>query len=171
MKVYLATDHAGLALKEAVKTFLQGKAYEVEDCGAYGSDPNDDYPDFVSKAANKVSKDPQSRGIIFGGTGQGEAMVANKFKNIRCALFYAPAVAHGATDISGATSTDPYEMLRVTRKHNDSNMLALSGRFLKDEEAAEAVRIFLETQFSNEERHVRRIGKMKMIEEIMGTIK
>lgn len=166
MKVYLATDHAGFPLKEVIKSFLEEKNYEVEDCGAYGLVPDDDYPDYVSKVSNKVSKDPESRGIIFGGTGQGEAMVANKFHGVRCALFYAPAVPHGATDISGATSTDPYEMLRVTRKHNDSNMLSLSGRFLKEEEAKAAVQIFLETPFSNEERHVRRIQKIKVLEEI-----
>lgn len=166
MKVYLATDHAGFALKERVKEFLLAGPYEVEDCGAYGFSADDDYPDFVSKAANKVSKEEGSRGIVFGGSGQGEAMVANKFNGIRCALFYAPAVPHGAIEINGSTSTDPFEMVRVTRQHNDSNMLALSGRFLQEEEAKQAVKIFLETQFSNEERHVRRIEKMKAVEEI-----
>jgi ribose 5-phosphate isomerase B len=172
MKIYLATDHAGLDLKEAVKKYLTEQNLPVEDCGAFGFDANDDYPDFVSKAANKVRADQGSFGIVFGGTGQGEAMVANKFKGIRCALFYAPAVPHSATDINATTaSTDPFEMLKVTRQHNDSNMLALSGRFLTAEEAVQAVKIFLATPFTNEERHVRRIGKMKMIEEVMGTIK
>jgi ribose 5-phosphate isomerase B len=172
MKVYLATDHAGFELKEKIKLFLQQGGYEIEDCGAYGFDANDDYPDFVSKAANKVRVTPDSFGIILGGTGQGEAMVANKFKGIRCALFYTPAVPHSSTDINAqAASSDPFEMLRVTRKHNDSNMLALSGRFLKAEDAVQAVKTFLETGFTKDERHVRRIDKMKMIEEVMGTMK
>lgn len=104
MKVYLATDHTGLELKEKIKKFLTQKGYAVEDCGAYEYDKDDDYPDFISKAAERVSKDPDSRGIIFGGSGQGEAMVANKFKGVRCALFYTPAVPVHAADITGRMS-------------------------------------------------------------------
>lgn len=166
MKIYLATDHAGFTLKETVKAYLQEQQYELEDCGAFEFDANDDYPDFVAKASKLVSENPGSFGIVFGGSGQGEAMVANKFKNVRCALFYAPSIPHGATDVSGTLSKDPFEMLRITRKHNDSNMLALGGRFLKDEEAKEAVKIFLTTQFSKEERHARRIEKMNIVQEM-----
>jgi len=78
MKVYLATDHAGFDLKEKIKEFLKQEGYEVEDCGAHTLDPEDDYPDFISKAAKSVSKDPESKAIILGGSGQGEAIVANK---------------------------------------------------------------------------------------------
>src|SRR5574342_352342 len=123
MKVYLATDHAGFEFKEQIKTFLQEKGWDVEDCGAFEYDKDDDYPDFISKAAEAVAKDPNARGIIFGGSGQGEAMLANKFKNVRCNLFYAPAIPNQAADITGRTSSDPYEMLRLTREHNDANML------------------------------------------------
>ena len=170
MKVYLGTDHAGFELKEKIKLFLQQGGFDVEDCGAAVFEANDDYPDFVSKAANKVRNNPGSLGIVLGGTGQGEAMVANKIRGIRCALFYAPAVPHGTTDVNGTTSQDPYEMLRVTRRHNDSNMLALSGRFLQEEEAKQAVKIFLDSRFSSEPRHVRRIEKIRMVEEVMGTL-
>src|ERR1035437_9462398 len=114
MKVYLATDHAGLELKEKVKTFLQNEGFDVEDCGALTFDKDDDYPDFISKAAKAVSQNPDTdRGIIFGSSGQGEAMVANKFKNVRCALFYTPVVPAHNVDISGRTSVDPFEMIRL----------------------------------------------------------
>lgn len=149
MKVYLATDHAGFELKEKVKSYLQKLGYELEDCGAYEYDKDDDYPDFISKAAEKVSKNPDSRAIIFGSSGQGEAMVANKFKNIRAAVYY------------GKEQQIP----SLTRQHNDSNILSLGARFLKEDEAIVAVKLFLQTPFSNEERHVRRIEKIKKIEE------
>lgn len=161
MKVYLATDHAGFDLKEEVKTFLKEEGYEVEDCGAFTADPNDDYPDLVLPAAMKVSKDPEGLGIICGGSGQGEAMAANKIKNIRCGVFYAPAAPHSAADINGRISEDPFEMVRLLREHNNANMLSLSGRFLQVEDACRAVKIFLETPFSEEERHKRRIGKLE----------
>lgn len=165
MRVYLATDHAGLELKNKVKTFLEKEGYDVEDCGAFSYDKNDDYPDFIKRAAEKVSKDPEnSRGIIFGGSGQGEAIVANKFTGVRCAVFYTPAVPPGAADASGRVSSDPYEMLRLTREHNNSNVLSLGTRFLTEEQAFQAVRIWLETPFTNEERHKRRIEKIKAIE-------
>src|SRR5258708_4936803 len=105
MKIYLATDHTGLELKNKVKEFLKQKDYDVEDCGAYQFEKDDDYPDFIGKAAEAVSKDLEhSRGIIFGGSGQGEAMVANKFKGVRCALFYAKAIPAQAVDAAGRES-------------------------------------------------------------------
>lgn len=165
MKVYLGTDHAGFALKEKVKTFLLEKKYEVEDCGAFSFDKNDDYPDFIGAAATKVSENPESFGIVFGGSGQGEAIVANKYKNVRCALFYTLAVPPQATDISGKMSTDPFEMLRLTREHNNSNMLSLGVRFLTEEQSLKAIETFLCASFSGDERHLRRIKKIKEIEE------
>lgn len=165
MKVYLATDHAGFDFKEKVKVFLIEKGYEVIDCGPEEYDKDDDYPDFISIAAANVSKDPDSRGVIFGGSGQGEAIVANKFKNVRCAVFYTPAVPAVAIDVSGKMSTDRFEMLRLTREHNDSNILSIGIRFLTKEDAMRAISIFLETKFSGEARHARRIEKIKKIEE------
>jgi len=148
--IYLATDHAGFELKEKVKESLKKEGYEVEDCGAADYDPEDDYPDFINQAAEAVSKNPdEDKAIIFGGSGQGEAMVANKFPNIRAAVYY------GKAD----------QMPKLTRQHNDSNILSLGARFLTDEEAAGAVKLFLETPFSQESRHVRRIEKIKVIEE------
>ncbi len=166
MKIYLATDHAGFQLKEKVKQFLQEEKYDVIDCGAFVFDKNDDYPDFISKAAKKVSKAPQnSKAIIFGGSGQGEAMVANKFSDVRAVVFYAPAVAPHAADAEGRKSEDPYEIIRLSREHNNSNILSLSARFLKEEEAIRAVDFWLKTPFPGDERHARRVKKISQIEE------
>jgi len=166
MKVYLATDHAGFELKEKIKAFLIQKQFEVEDCGALSFNKDDDYPDLIVKAAEGVSKDPEnSRGIIFGSSGQGEAMVANKFKNVRCALFYAPVIPAHNVDVSGRTSEDPFEMIRLTREHNDANMLSLGAKILTEEDALKAVELWLKAPFTNEARHVRRIEKIKKIEE------
>ena len=163
--VYLATDHTGFELKNKVKEFLEKEGYKVEDCGAYEYDKDDDYPDFISKAAEAVSKDPSSKGIIFGGSGQAEAMVANKYKGVRCALFYSPVVPVRAADITGRQSSDPFEMIRLTREHNDANILCLGVRFLTDDDTLKAVKLWLETPFTNEPRHLRRIEKIGKIEE------
>lgn len=163
--IYLATDHTGLKLKNAVKEFLIKKGYPVLDCGAYDFNPSDDYPDFISKAAASVSKNPQDLAIIFGGSGQGEAMVANKFLNVRCALFYSKAVPLEVADISGRVSDDPFEILRLTRQHNQANVLSIGARFLKEVDVLKAVQVWLETPIGKEARHVRRVEKIKKIEE------
>ena len=165
MKVYLATDHAGFELKEKVKAFLVEKGYKVTDCGATEFNRDDDYPDFIAKAAVEVSKDPEnSRGIIFGGSGQAEAMVANKFKGVRCALFYSAIAPVGAADVTGRTSTDPYEMIRLTREHNNANILSLGARFVTEDEAKKAVELWLSQPFTSEPRHVRRLEEIAEIE-------
>ena len=166
MKIYLATDHAGLDLKNKVKNFLEKENYQVEDCGAYQYDKEDDYPDFIHKAAQAVSQDPEnSKGIVFGGSGQGEAIVANKSPKVRCALFYAPAIPAHSINAEGDQSTDPFEMLRLTRDHNNSNMLSIGFRFVKEEDVLKAVKIFLTSPGPTAERHLRRIGKISKIEE------
>ncbi len=165
MKVYLATDHAGFELKEQVKKYLQGLGYEVEDCGAFSLDKEDDYPDFIAKAAEAVSNDQSSRAVIFGGSGQGEAIVANKFPGVRAALFYGPRLPVGATDVSGNKSNDPYEMLKLTREHNNTNVLSIGVRFVTEEEALHAIKLWLESPYSGGERHQRRIDKISKIEE------
>lgn len=165
MEVYLGSDHAGFELKEKVKAFLIKEGYEVEDCGAYAFDKNDDYPDFISKAAERVSKNPANKAIIFGSSGQGEAIVANKFKNVRAVVFYAPCIPAHNVDVSGRISGDPFEMIRLTREHNDANILSLGAKILSEEDALKAVKLWLEAPFTNEERHVRRIGKIKEIED------
>ena len=147
--IYLAADHAGFELKEKIKEFLTKEGYQVEDCGAYKFDAEDDYPDFIAKAAEAVSKDPDnSKAIILGGSGQGETIVANKFPGVRAAVYYGKAE----------------QMPVLTRQHNDSNILSLGARFLTENEASEAVKLFLETPFSEEARHARRIEKIKKIE-------
>ncbi len=165
MKIYLATDHAGFELKEKIKIYLTQLGYDVEDCGAYTYDASDDYPDFIAKAAAKVAQDMQSVGIIFGGSGQAEQIVANKFSNVRAALFYGPCVPVGEADVSGRKSEDPFEIVRLSREHNNTNVLSLGARFLTEEQAVQAVKVWLDTPFSNEERHQRRIDKIAHIEE------
>lgn len=164
MKVYLATDHAGLEIKNKVIEYLKELGHEPKDCGAFEYDKNDDYPDLISKAALKVSENPESFGIIFGGSGQGEQIVANKFKGVRCALFYSPALPAQAIDINGNKSTDEFEMLKLTRAHNDSNMLSLGIRFLTEDQIKTAVKIFLESPFPGDERHKRRVEKINNLE-------
>jgi ribose 5-phosphate isomerase B len=164
MKIYLATDHTGIELKNKVKDFLEKEGYDPIDCGAYEYDKYDDYPDWISKAAEKVSENPSDRGIIFGGSGQGEAMVANKFRNVRCALFYTPALPTQAVNIEGDKSTDPFEILKLTREHNQANMLSIGFRFVKDEDVYRAIKVWLTTPDPTEERHKRRVEKIHKIE-------
>lgn len=152
MKIYLAADHAGFELKEALVPFLRDELhFEVEDCGARELDPHDDYPDIIGCAAGHVSEDVgagvESRAIILGKSGQGEAMVANRFPGVRAAVYYGPP-SHKASD--GRVALD---VIRLSREHNDSNVLSLGAGFLSIEEAKEAVRIWSETEFSGEERH------------------
>jgi ribose 5-phosphate isomerase B len=166
MKVYLASDHAGFELKEAVKKFLQQENFEVEDCGALTFNKTDDYPDYISQAAAAVAKDQEnSRAIIFGRSGQAEAMLANKYPGVRAALFYIPAVPLGAADVTGRISHDPLEMIRLTREHNNANVLSLGATFLRKEDALKVVKMWLDSPFTREARHVRRLDKIKQIEE------
>ena len=148
-KIILGTDHAGFELKEEIKKHLLNKDFEVEDMGADSLDPKDDYPDFIIPVAKKVAENPKNKGIIFGASGQGEAMAANKIKGIRAALY------HG---------NNP-DILKLSRQHNDANILSLGAKFLDKKEAIKAVDIWLNTEFSNEERHKRRINKISEAEE------
>ncbi len=158
MKVVFAADHAGYHLKEALKPFVESLGYEIEDKGAFSFDENDDYVPFIKAAAEEVAKDPESvRGIVLGGSGMGEAIVSNRFKGVRCAVFYTPALPPGAADVEGRASSDPLEILKLTREHNDANMLSLGARFLTRTQAQEAARKFLETPFPAAERHARRV--------------
>lgn len=159
MKIHIGTDHAGFDLKNKLVEYLKTKGYDVVDHGAFELDQNDDYPDFVKPVANAVSEDAGSRGIIIGGSGQGEAMCANRHQAVRCVVFYGGIVAKQAVDIHGRESDDLYEMVRIAREHNNANVLSLGARFVSDDEAFQAVDLFLETPFSNDERHVRRIQK------------
>lgn len=143
-KIFLGSDHAGFELKGEIKKHLLDEGFEVEDMGAHKLEPKDDYPDFIVPAAMAVAKNPGSRGIIFGASGQGEAIAANKIKGIRAALYYGSNI----------------EIVELSRTHNDANILSLGARFLGKEEAIEAVDAWLNTSFSNEPKHVRRIKKI-----------
>lgn len=147
MKIYLATDHGGFELKELIKNYLVGKGFDVEDCGNFQKDPDDDYPDWISKGAEKVSKDPSSLGIFFGRSGAGECIVANKFKNVRAAVGYNS------------------QNVELSRAKNNANVLCIGADFVNSEQVKEFVDLFLNTTFSNEERHIRRINKIVSIEQ------
>lgn len=168
MKIYLATDHAGFFLKEKIKVFLNTQKIATEDLGAYEFDPNDNYPDFIKKAGLKISQNPKEKAIILGGSGQGEAILANKFKNVRCVVFYGPVVPIEAIDAEQKQSSDPYEILKLTRAHNDANILSFGARFLNEEQALKAVQIWLNTNFSNLRRHSARIEEIAKIEKANG---
>ena len=146
MKIHLATDHAGLELKEKVKLYLLNLDYEVIDHGAYEYDALDDYPDFIFPCANAVSNDPESKGIILGGSGQGEAMAANRVKGVRAAVFY----------------NGPDEIIKLSRQHNNANILSLGARFMSEEEMYKTIEVWLSTDFESG-RHQRRIEKLDEI--------
>ena len=148
MKIYLAADHAGFELKEKVKAFLVEQGYAVEDCGAHTLDADDDYPDFIKVAVKKVARKPEDRAILFGGSGQGEAMVANRIKKVRAAVYY------------GASQREVGDkILILSREHNDANVLSIGARFVSEEAAKQAIVLWLKTPFSRKERHARRIAK------------
>ncbi len=143
MTIYLASDHAGFELKEKVKQFLKEHGHYAEDLGAFAFKQDDDYPDWIKPAAEKISKSPGDRAIIFGGSGQGEAMVANRFKHVRATVLY----------------KFDKDIVTLSREHNDANVLSLGARFLSEKDALRAVKLWLATDFSGEERHKRRIAK------------
>ena len=159
MKIYIAADHAGFALKNALTEHIRTLGYEVEDMGALSLDKDDDYPDFMMPLAKRVADEVSARGIIVGGSGQGEAMCANRVTGVRAAVFYGPMRVTAALDIEGGHSEDGYDAVRLPRRHNDANVLSIGARFVSGDEADEAVRIFLETPFSGSARHARRLAK------------
>lgn len=140
MKIALASDHAGFAYKEIIKTTLTELGHEVKDFGA-DSTESCDYPDFIRPAAQAVANGQCDRAIIFGGSGNGEAMVANRVNGIRCGL---------AWDIRSA---------RLCREHNDANVLSIGERMVSVHEAIEIVELWLTTEFQGG-RHIQRIKKI-----------
>lgn len=152
MKIFIGADHRGYQLKEKIKTWLEIWGYQYKDCGAYKLDPDDDYPDFISKVAEKISKNPQGfKGIVLGASGQGEAILANKYKGIRTAVYYG----------------GPLRIIKLSRQHNNANILSLGASFLNQKTAKKAIRLWLETKFSQELRHRRRLNKIKKLENIV----
>ena len=144
MTIYLASDHAGFPLKEEIRGFLVAVGHHVQDLGPHRLNKDDDYPDFIRLVAERVSKEKDALGIVFGGSGQGEAMVANRFHGVRAAVWY------GKND----------RIITLSREHNNANVLAIGARFVSSEEAKHAVQLWLGTPFSFDERHVRRIDKI-----------
>lgn len=141
MKIALGTDHAGYPLKEAVKRFLTEQGHEIQDFGAF-SDESSDYPVFVRPAAEAVAKGQAERAIVFGGSGNGEAIVANKVRGIRCAVCW------------------NIESTELSRRHNDANVLSLGARLVPEDLALEMVKLWLETPFDGG-RHLRRIQQIE----------
>ncbi len=144
MKIFIGTDHAGFDMKQKLVSYLDELGYDVKDMGAYELDKEDDYPDFITPTAQAVSENPKMKGIILGGSGQGEAIVANHVSGIRAVVYYG----------------GPLDIIRLSREHNDANILSLGARFITVDEACDAVRLWLETEFSGEERHKRRLRKI-----------
>lgn len=147
VKIYIAADHAGFYLKKQLIAYLKIKVYEVEDMGAFEFNEADDYPDFIIPCAQKVADDTVSLGIVIGGSGQGEAIAANKVKGIRAAVYY------------GGNSQIP----KLAKEHNDANILSLGARFMSGDDAKRAVTAWLDAIFEGG-RHDARLKKIEAIE-------
>lgn len=160
MKIALTTDHTGIELLKTLQTFLEAKGHECVNLGPQGFESDDDYPDFIFPAAQAVAEHECDVAIIMGGSGQGEAMAANRIPGVRAAVYYGPAEAKTAIDAEGRPAEDNFEILRLSRQHNDANVLSLAARFLSQSDIETAVSIWLDTPFSGVERHQRRIEKL-----------
>ncbi|SRR5690606_26742551 len=159
MKIIVGSDHAGFGLKEKLVDFLKNLGHEVEDKGALEYNEEDDYPDFIIPVAREVSKNPNKvKGIILGGSGQGEAMTANKFSGVRAAVYYGPGRYIVNED-------NEKTIIGLSREHNDANILSIGARFVTSDQMETAVKEWLETPFSGSDRHIRRIDKMNRIKE------
>ncbi|UCG52350.1 MAG: ribose 5-phosphate isomerase B [Candidatus Latescibacterota bacterium] len=140
MKIAIGSDHAGFVYKEKIKTFLSGLGHEVRDFGTSSDEPVD-YPQFIRPVAEAVARGEFERGIVLGGSGNGEAMVAYRIRGIRCALCWNP------------------ESARLGRAHNNANMISLGQRMMPEETALDIVRVWLETPFDGG-RHERRLEQI-----------
>ena len=142
MKIHLGCDHAGFELKEKVAIHLKSKGHEVIDHGAKTYDASDDYPVFCFLAAQAAAKDPDSLAIVMGGSGNGEQIAANKIKGVRAALAW------------------NVETAKLARQHNNANVIGIGGRMHTESESLAIVDAFIETKYSNDERHTRRINQL-----------
>ena len=142
MKIAIGSDHAGFRYKEKIKQLLDDLGHEVTDFGTYSEEPVD-YPLFIRPAAKAVADGQAERGVVLGGSGNGEAMAANRFKGVRCAVCWNVVTA------------------RLARQHNDANMISIGQRMLSEEQALEIVRVWLETEFEGG-RHLRRIQMLDL---------
>jgi ribose 5-phosphate isomerase B len=146
MRVYLGSDHAGFELKNHLVEWLKAAGHEPVDCGPHIYDALDDYPPFCLRAAERTAADPDSLGIVIGGSGNGEQIAANKVKGVRAALAWSEETAH------------------LGRQHNNANVVAVGARMHSAEEATKFVETFLNTPFSGDERHARRIDMLSAYE-------
>ncbi|MFZ9658849.1 MAG: ribose-5-phosphate isomerase [Crocinitomicaceae bacterium] len=146
MRVHIGSDHAGLELKDALVAHLKNAGHDVVDHGPHEYDALDDYPVFCIPAAQAVAIENGSFGIVLGGSGNGEQIAANKVKGIRAALVWS------------------VETAKLAREHNDANVIAIGGRMHPIEMCKELIDVFLATPFTNDERHVRRIGLISNFE-------
>lgn len=144
VKIFVASDHAGFELKQKLVDHLMSKGHEVEDCGPARFNPADDYPDYITPCARAVADTHESMGVIAGMSGQGEAMAANRVRGVRAAVYYG----------------GPQEIVKLSRQHNDANILSFGARFVSADEATKALDLWLSTHFEHDERHQRRIQKM-----------
>lgn len=151
MRIHIGGDHAAFDLIGDLVSFLESAGHEVTVHGPHTYDPVDDYPVFVLRAAEAVAADPRSRGIVLGGSGNGEQIAANKIDGIRAALCWSPEIA------------------RLAREHNDAQIISIGARFTTTPDACEMVRVFLGTPFTGEERHRRRIDMVSSYE-VDGTL-
>lgn len=140
----MASDHAGFELKRVLAEFLRAQGNEVVDLGPEVLNSGDDYPDYMMPLAQRVVGEGGSFGIAIGGSGEGEAMAANRIQGARAAEYYGGAL----------------EVVKISREHNNANILSLGARFVDETQAKEAAALFIATPFSGEERHVRRIAKL-----------
>ena len=147
MRIHIGSDHAGLEFKSQIIAHLSAQGHEVIDHGPHTLDPLDDYPVYCIPAAVATAQDPESLGIVLGGSGHGEQIAANKVKGVRAALVWNEATAIAA------------------REHNDANVIAIGGRMHTPEVALALVDLFIATPFSNDPRHVRRINLITKYEE------
>jgi ribose 5-phosphate isomerase B len=144
MRIFIGSDHAGFEIKEHLVPFLKSLGHEVEDFGAHKFEPLDDFPNYIEPVALAVAKEKGTKGVILGGSGQGEAMCANRIKGIRAAVYYG----------------GPLGVVILSREHNDANILSLGARFIDVDEAEAVVKVWLETNFLGDERLVRRINEL-----------
>lgn len=145
--IYLGADHRGIVLKEKIKSFLEDQKVDLEDCGAFILDKDDDYPLYGAKVAKKVIENKNNLGILICGSGVGVDITANKFAGVRASL---------------GKSAD---QVAAGRRDDNMNVLVIAADFTKDEEAKDLVKAFLETKFENNERHARRLKEIEEIEE------
>ncbi|MGS2587921.1 ribose-5-phosphate isomerase [Streptomyces hebeiensis] len=147
MRVYLGSDHAGFELKNHLVTWLTEQGHEPVDCGPHVYDAQDDYPPFCLRAAERTAADPESLGIVIGGSGNGEQIAANKVKGVRAILAWSQETA------------------ALGREHNNANVISVGGRMHALDELVSFVEVFLKTPYSGEERHTRRIDMLTAYEQ------